>query len=331
MDALLRRQFRRMAVVLAAPLVLWGCATQSTAPAPSPLGERVRWAPGHVRHMEVGDVGCTADARPGLRQRIVNAAAAEWRRFDYPIIDTAEDAGERRVPLDHGVAIIPDAVNPLLPPSARRRVATRMGLMEDTPSAMLAIGGYWAVTDPDQIRRQNRIWAIDPAAGWAAPWSAAFVSFVMCEAGLSGAQFPRSKAHLDYIAYAFDATPGGAYRFQRNGDGPIEPGDLVCSWRGVSVPMDFSVGRAQLAQPDGPVGSHCDIVVRVDEERGRLYAIGGNVAQAVSMSIVGLTGEAHRRLEAPPDFPGARAWFGVLRLSVEGSGTARLEDAFAAP
>jgi hypothetical protein len=69
----------------------------------------------------------------------------------------------------------------------------------------------------------------------------------------------------------------------------------------------------------------------VNRERRRIYAIGGNVTQAVSMSIVGFSEtDGRMRLEAPPDFPGAPAWFSVLRLKPNDAGEASLDAAFQA-
>lgn len=325
-----RRTFARMALAALSVIVAASCASAPERSASwAARGERVRWSPGYERRMDVGDTRCVVDARPGVRQRIVSIAVSEWGRFRYPIIDFT-GAPPRLVPSDGGAALVPDEINPALPPEYRQRSALRLGLMEDDPSAMLAIGAYWAVTNPSEIRKQNRLWEVDAAAGWATPWSAAFVSYVMCQAGLSSEQFPPSFAHVDYIGHAYD-SPAAAYRYQANGAGPIAPGDLICSWRGAAEPLEFENGRRQIGQPEGPVGSHCDIVVRIDESRRRIYAIGGNVAQAVSMTIAGYTGDpGHVALEAPPANPGARTWFGMLRLNIANAGDASLEAAFSA-
>lgn len=325
-------RFRSIIAASLAALLAAACATSPSAPTtPWSPGERVRWAGGAARQMQVGDTSCTTDALPGVRQRIVNAAVTEWWRFNYPVIDST-GAPPRLVPSDGGAPLVPDQANPALTPQDRARAMLRLGLMEDDVRAMLAIGEYWSVTDPGEISHQNAIWRVEPAAGWATPWSAAFVSYVMCEAGLSNEQFPRSKAHVDYIGAAYDARPGVAFRFQPMGQGPIEPGDLVCSWRGVSAPPDFEVGRREIGQDAGPVGTHCDIVVRVDPGRRRVYGIGGNVVQAVSMTIFGYSGDdEHIRLEASPEFPGARSWFATLRLNVANAGDASLEAAFDRP
>lgn len=300
---------------LALACALAACAT-SPRVAWQP-GERVRWSLHQgQRHMQLGDTSCREDDAPGVRQRIVAAAASQWRLFGYPVSDFTSNPATR-VPADEGAPIIPPELNAQLAPEQRQRAMLRLGLMEDDPRAMLAIGEYWSVTAPHEVARQNRLWAIEPAAGWAAPWSAAFVSWTMCEAGLSAEAFPRASAHIRYIDYAYRATEHSAYRYETNGQGAIDPGDLICAWRGPGHLLDLEQGRA------GNAATHCDIVVRVDHDRKRLYAIGGNVVQAVTLSILGFEAEDNRmRLETPPEHPGAPRWFAVLRLRAPGAGEA---------
>jgi hypothetical protein len=339
-----------------APLLAMALAACASLPETSADGGRagaevrVRWAgrsPG--LRMEVANRACESRASAGVRQRIVTAAASQWARFRYPLIDRAS-ARTSLIPTDAGDPIVAAELNPPAPPNARARVALRLGAMDDDRDVRLAIGAYWAVTDAGEIAKQNAIWARNRRAGWAEAWSAAFVSWVMCEAGLSDDAFNRSSAHIDYIseAYVHGREAAKAYRYEDNGEGAIDIGDLICAWRGVSAPLDYATGRARLAQAqslhrpssaeeeiaDGsavarPTGTHCDIVVRVNRERRRIYAIGGNVTQAVSMSIVGFSEtDGRMRLETPPEFPGAPAWFAVLRLKPNDAGEASLDAAF---
>lgn len=281
-------------------------------------GERVRWAPGATRVMQVGDTTCRANAAPGVRQRIVSAAASQWKAFGYPVLDRTANSATL-IPSDGGAPIVAGPLNPTLPPESRTRAALRLGLMEDDPNVARAIGAYWAVTDPDQIATQNRLWAIAPSAGWAVAWSAAFVSWVMCEAGVSEEEFRRSPAHLTYIEQARQSPR--AFRYEANGDGVINPGDLICALRGSAEASDLFANTTY-------VGTHCDIVVKIDLARQRIYAIGGNVVQAVTMTIVGYTSEDGRmRMEAPPEHPGAPRWVAVLRLNMPDAGPADLETA----
>ncbi len=301
--------------------------------------------------MEVGDTACRPDVRPGVRQRIVTAAASQWRAFRYPVLDRTANS-TTLIPTDNGAPIVSSQLNPSVPPENRTRAAPRLGLMEDDQAVSLAIGAYWAVTDPSEVDKQNRLWAVEPSTGWAVAWSAAFVSWVMCESGLTEDHFERSAAHITYIedAYRSAGASNRAYRYEANGEGSIDPGDLICAWRGTADGLDFQEGSERLQEANafhrlpaseqarreelgtaitGPVGTHCDIVVKVDMDRGRIYAIGGNVVQAVTMTILGFTLDGDRmRLETPPEHPGAPRWFAILRLNLPDAGSADLDSAF---
>jgi hypothetical protein len=311
----------------------------------------VRWVElGEGRALAATDTRCVADARPGVRQRIVTAAASQWEFFGYPVLDwSSPQAGV--APADPSAPVLSARLNPETPPERRRRAALRLGAMEDDFDVAAAIGAYWAVTEPSQIAHQNRIWDAEPRAGWAVAWSAAFVSWVMCEAGLPQSEFPRSSAHITYIEHAHRSAGSAesAYRYETNGHGGIEPGDLICAWRGTREPLDIETGRRRIdaalafhalvpeeqerliesgAAVTGPIGTHCDIVVHIDPAHGRLYAIGGNVVQAVTMSIIGFSTDNGRiRLDTPPEHPGAGNWFAVLRLNKLDAGPANLDAA----
>ncbi len=155
---------------------------------------------------------------------------------------------------------------------------------------------------------------------------------------------PTLRMHIDPRA-----PPISAYRYEANGEGSIDPGDLICAWRGTADALDFQEGSERLEEANAfhrlpaseqarrielgtaitsPVGTHCDIVVKVDRNRGRIYAIGGNVVQAVTMTILGFTMDGDRmRLETPPEHPGAPRWFAVLRLNFPDAGSADLDSA----
>ena len=132
------------------------------------------------------------------------------------------------------------------------------------------VAGYWAVTPQgaNMITRQNRAWegpwGID--GRWADPWSAAFISWVMCEAGLGEtSQFQRAIAHRAYIDQAIRARDGSApdagYVAYEVGEAAIMPGDMLCIGRRPAY-RTIADRRRQLG-----VGArtHCDIVVKVDE------------------------------------------------------------------
>ena len=151
---------------------------------------------------------------------------------------------------------------------------------------------------------------------WTEPWSAAFVSWVMCEAGLGDmAQFQRSIAHRDYIDQAIRArdgqAPDAAYIAYDAGDQPVEPGDLLCNSRGGTDYRSLADRRRQLGDY-APL--HCDVVVKVAGDR--ILVIGGNVLQSVSLTILPVTRDPGRyaRPVAEGDIEGARTIFAHLKL-----------------
>jgi hypothetical protein len=109
----------------------------------------------------------------------------------------------------------------------------------------------------------------------------------MCEGGLGTAsQFQRAIAHHTYIDQAIRARDGSAkqaaFVAYDPGEAAVEPGDLLCTARR-PVYRTLAERRRQMGQG---ARSHCDVVVKVDEAGGRIYAIGGNVGRAVSMKLL---------------------------------------------
>lgn len=113
------------------------------------------------------------------------------------------------------------------------------------------------------------------------PWSAAFISWLMYRAGIS--DFAGSAAHIDYIAASHAGR--GPYRLRDPEQTRIRPGDLICHLRGYNSQLDHA--GLQQALTSGTVSgwqSHCDLVVASNPGGNRvLYAIGGNVANAVTL------------------------------------------------
>jgi hypothetical protein len=183
-----------------------------------------------------------------------------------------------------------------------------------------SIAGYWAVTPEGGwiIENQNRRWNGPGGGGarWRDPWSAAFVSWVMCEGGLGEAtQFRRAVAHHTYIDQAIrardDAPTEAAFAAYDIGETVIVPGDLLCSGR---RPAYRSLAERRRQMGEG-ARTHCDVVVKLDVAGGRILAIGGNVRGTVSLKLlpaasapdVGLRPEggtrrlfAHLKLRAGP-------------------------------
>lgn len=131
------------------------------------------------------------------------------------------------------------------------------------------------------------------------PWSAAFISWVMTRAGVTG--FVRSPRHIDYIRAA--RRGGDAARPYRLADPMQEkpaPGDLLCFLRDRSRPVSHG-GLVQALDSGGADRreSHCEVAVAANVGGDQtLYLIGGNVANAVVMRKLPL--DRTGRLVAPP-------------------------------
>lgn len=115
------------------------------------------------------------------------------------------------------------------------------------------------------------------------PWSAAYVSFVVRNAGYTGFKF--SAGHARYILDAMEkrqankaTAPFWLFRLSEH---KPQLGDLVCLRRQNSVTFDNL--------PPGGFKSHCDIVVEIRDKTVR--ALGGNVNQSVSLSTFSLTND----------------------------------------
>ena len=233
----------------------------------TPPSERVR---GKVGEMSARPMDCRSMSLAETRRRIVDIAVQEWGFFGFPIVDYTK--------VDDEISLY----------QARARFP---GLPEEEALRLApTVAGYWAVTTQgaNMITRQNRAWegpfGID--GRWADPWSAAFISWVMCEAGLGEpGQFQRAIAHWSYIDQAIRARDGNApnagFVAYDVGDEAIAPGDMLCSSR---RPTYRSVADRRRQMGNG-ARTHCDIVVKVDEANKRIFAIGGNVRRAVSLKM----------------------------------------------
>src|SRR5262245_51934705 len=122
---------------------------------------RVRGTPGQ---MTIQRTGCRTLPAAETRRRIVDIALQEWASFGFSIVKPGDEDFD-----------IFDSRYSLLSPEDSARVA---------PS----IAGYWAATPQglEIVAGQNRVWNGSEGSGarWVAPWSAAFVSWIMCESGL---------------------------------------------------------------------------------------------------------------------------------------------------
>lgn len=156
------------------------------------------------------------------------------------------------------------------------------------------------------------------------PWSAAFISWVMRQAGVGG--FRGSARHIDYVRDAWRDTEHNPYRaLPPSGAAPV-PGDLLCSVRVATRAYGYRQLAGVLDGPPGGLPMHCDIVVgSVD---GILYMVGGNLQQAVTLRMLKLDADGRLarlpmrdRADAPcsPDAPQAcnanrQDWAVLLKL-----------------
>lgn len=245
--------------------------------------DRVAGPPGR---MAIENRACRSFPAADVRRRIIELAVQEWGYFGFAVVDrTADDddggPGER---------------------SSRSR--RRRGSNTDATRVASSIAGYWAVTSDGGwiLENQNAIWnRSDSTSRWRHAWSAAFISWLMCEGGLaSSTQFQRAIAHHTYIDQAIRARDGraasAAFTAYQPGETPVTPGDLVCSAR---RPAYTSLAERRRQMGEG-ARTHCDVVVKVDDARGRILTIGGNVRGTVGLKAF------------PADLPGI---FAHLRLS----------------
>jgi hypothetical protein len=241
-----------------------------------PPSARVAGAPGD---MSVRQTACRTLPTADVRRRIVEVATQEWAYFGFTLVD-------QTIP---ELSVRPGGATVDAGPRTRRRWPTLSA--DEAARVADSIGGYWSATPEGGwiLDAQNEIWTRPRgiAARWRYPWSAAFVSWVMCEGGLGDTErFRRAVAHHVYIDQAIRARtaarPQSAFVAYEIGETSISPGDLLCSAR---RPAYDSIAARRRQMGDG-ARTHCDIVVKVDESRARILAIGGNVRGTVSLKLL---------------------------------------------
>jgi hypothetical protein len=238
---------------------------------------RVSGGPGRLA---LQSQACRADVpHSGIRRRIVDIAVQEWGYFGFPVVDETNSYGLGRPGSGFGGA-------PALPLPRR---LPRPGA-DVVARTAVSVAGYWAVTPEGAwiVERQNGAFnGPGGAARWRDPWSAAFVSWVMCEAGLdASARFRRAVAHHVYVDQAIRArdghAPEAAFAAYDVGERRIAPGDMLCRAR---RPAYGTIAERRRQMGVG-ARSHCDIVVGVDEAGARILAIGGNVRGTVGLKLL---------------------------------------------
>lgn len=166
--------------------------------------------------------------------------------------------------------------NPASAP-ARARMTTMKEALAAVPEGELA-----------ELQRE----ALVRAAIADTPWSAAFISFLMHEAGVADEAFSYSSAHATYIRPALEDAPGYAYRACDPRKTRPRVGDLICYSRGGKPPLrNLADWREHAGELDGRIKSHCDLVVSTDAAAAKMESIGGNVLQSVTRRKLMLKGD----------------------------------------
>lgn len=263
---------------------------------------RVTGPPGRMKAVASA---CKSLPLATARGRIVDLAAQEWAYFGFSVTDRTVARSTSRFSRSR-------AWRWWRSPGEMRKRA------EAFQRVMPSIAGYWAATPGVDwaLERQNAYAQQSTEGGsvvrWRDPWSAAFVSWVACEAGIGQlAQFQRSIAHRAYIDQAIQArdgrAPASAYVAYDMGEAAILPGDLLCSGSRSGY-THIDQRRKQLGKG---ARTHCDIVVGVDGAESVILAIGGNVYGTVSLKRLPAVREKGRNLHPRDDF------FAHLKLKSE--------------
>jgi hypothetical protein len=213
-------------------------------------------------------IGSPPAPNPGVKQAIIARANQEWVFF-----------GRQTVILKGSEESIP-----------------HVGAWEDDDGPYSGrINDYWrAAGKPRLDGRDCR-----------EPWSAAFMTWVMLQAGVPETEFPPASAHWVYLARLISRSdyPGRYFVPRRVADYSPNPGDLICSSRG---PYRLATYNGYISPEDlKGANTHCDLVVGKDGQT--LEVIGGNVRNSVSKSTLELDAAGHLQ-EVP-----RRPWFLILQ------------------
>ncbi|MBX2849019.1 MAG: DUF2272 domain-containing protein [Acidiferrobacterales bacterium] len=254
------------------------------------------WVEGEIGDMRIKRSQCRQFPAEQLRKRIVDIALQEWAFFgsrEYRARTAQEE---------------------VLPSELRRQRRPRLSLQESIRLAS-SIAGYWSATAEGEwiVARQNDRWnQSGEAARWRDAWSAAFISWVMCEAGInSSEQFRFAIAHHSYIDQAIRAREenksNSIYVAYDSGEAEVALGDLLCTG---TRPRYLSLAQRRLQMGEG-ARTHCDIVVNIDKQADVIETVGGNVQSAVTLKRHWLSGGG--RILSPVDLNG-RPVFAHLKL-----------------
>lgn len=263
---------------------------------------------GTLGGLKIRETSCRSLPSERLRRRIVDLAVQEWGFFGFTVVDQTRVEPPARTAQTDRIARTP---------RGGRRRWSRLSAA-DTARVADSIAGYWTVTLEASwiLDRQNQRWeASGSGARWRTPWSAAFVSWVMCESGLDeSAEFRRAVAHHTYIDQAIRARDAGgsraAFTAYDIGEMSISPGDLLCSGRRPAY-RTIAERRRQIGEG---ARTHCDVVVKLDDVHDRILTIGGNVRGTVGLKLMPAVRDPDLGLRPEG---GTRRMFAHLKLRAE--------------
>ncbi|MBM3528402.1 MAG: DUF2272 domain-containing protein [Alphaproteobacteria bacterium] len=266
----------------------------------------------------------TAAKAPGeLGRRIAQTAIREFERFGGHRIDSngrlfrfglteaehgASDSGTGETPLDnlgwwqvlkYWRAVYGDDIAGKLEVRGYRDASTVTDRTQSAPllrtDAARLLRAADGVSDPAarEILREAayRTAVVDTS------WSAAFVSYVIREAGVAPKAFLFANAHRAYIYEAFAVSAAETVGGTREGIYRACPlatrprlGDLLCQHREPELADtgDREVRERIRSELGGGANArtvrrtHCEVVAHIDVSARKLYTVGGNVNQAVS-------------------------------------------------
>ncbi len=218
-----------------------------------------------------------------LRSFIANAALQEWAFFGFHEVDERSQAFQ--IPIEQ----------------AQRVFRGRNWLTKDNAKRVSkSIAGYWASTEDGLwiINQQNSSWEVDiDNYDWELPWSASFISWIMCEAGLDQDQFKRSIAHYHYIDQGIidalsENNTSSIYTAYSVGQFEPSPGDLLCRSRR-SQYLELNERIEDLGSPSR---GHCDVLIKMNLDSA--IVIGGNVRDSVTLKLLPIKRDINNKIES---------------------------------
>lgn len=265
-------RLRPLAVATAAALLAAGCAAVPPAVEPPPIPYPA-----------------------SARERLVRIALAEWEEWGRQFTDhTGRVSG----------------------------APAQEGRTEDNIDAFPALVAYWsAVPGREETIERNsaRLRSLEGTAFASAPlwtdvpWSAAFLSFVLRSAGYAAFDVPAVDAHwvlVDHLVRRAERFPGRApFVPHAPSSHAPRPGDLLCATR-AAARFRYASPEDRARESGRAVPMHCDIVVSTRD--GVIEAIGGNLGDAVRMSLLPADGDGRLVATAPPGAPALPAWFVIF-------------------